>query len=508
MPVKLDYSAPPSVAPAVAAPISGTRLPATLVWPIVLGTLLNALNSSMIAVALVAIEQSFASSANATKAVPVSAHGTELDAMWLVSGLYLATAVGQPTMGRLADRFGARRIFCIGLAIVLAASVLAPFAPSLGWLIASRIVLGLGTSAAYPAGMTMIRTWSRRHANGATPTGGLGAISVAAQVAVAFGPPLGGALVELAGWRAIFWVNVPIVLASFITARLWLPKDERITPTTARGTWRQAFIELDVPGIVLFVLALASLLLFLQSIARLHGAGAQPQWLLLAAGVLIGTLLILFERRTLTPFIDVRMLVGNRPLMGTYVRCVATYAVFYAIFYALPIWLQEVRHLSAASAGLLMLPIAGIGTVATVIATRVADRSGARRVLIYGSSLLCVGGIVMSLITHTLPVWSIALLSVVFGIPNGFNNLGNQATLYRSAPHDKMGAASGLYRTAQYVGGSLSFALVGLALGRPASDSGLHGLAIVLAATSFALLMNAVTSKHIEAGSPILSQSK
>ncbi|MBN3821571.1 MFS transporter, partial [Paraburkholderia sp. Se-20369] len=115
---------------AQAARPAGPRLPGKLVGPIVLGTLLNALNSSMIAVALVSIQQAFAPSGGAH---------VRIDTMWLVSGLYLATAVGQPTMGRLADRFGAKRIFCIGLAIVLAASALAPFAPTLGWLIASRV---------------------------------------------------------------------------------------------------------------------------------------------------------------------------------------------------------------------------------------------------------------------------------------------------------------------------------------------------------------------------------
>ncbi|KVM83063.1 MFS transporter [Burkholderia stagnalis] len=476
------------------APSAGPRLPARLVGPIVLGTLLNALNSSMIAVALVSIQQAFA---------PAGAAHARTDTMWLVSGLYLATAVGQPTMGRLADRFGAKRIFCIGLAIVLAASALAPFAPTLGWLIASRVALGLGTSAAYPAGMAMIRAWSQQHANGATPTGGLGAISVAAQVAVAFGPPLGGALVQFAGWRAIFWINVPIVLAAFLLAWLWIPADPAWRGASAHRTLRATLRELDLPGVALFVLTLASLLLFLQSVSR------EPDWPLLAATLVLCPLLIHRERQAATPLIDIRMLADNRALLGTYLRCIGTYAVFYAIFYALPMWLQEAKRLSAADAGLVMLPIAGIGTVATMLATRIAHRRGSRPVLIIGSAMLCVGSVVMSLMTSSLPVWSIVLLSIVFGVPNGFNNLGNQATLYQSAPHDRIGTASGLYRTAQYVGGSLSFALVGLALGHPASDRGLRELAIVLAVISVLLLLNAASSRHLDgAASSSVPQQK
>ncbi|EKS9794718.1 MULTISPECIES: MFS transporter [Burkholderia] len=468
---------------------AGLRLPAKLVGPIVLGTLLNALNSSMIAVALVSIQQAFA---------PHGAAQERIDTLWLVSGLYLATAAGQPTMGRLADRFGAKRIFCIGLAIVLVASSLAPFAPTLGWLIASRVALGIGTSAAYPAGMAMIRAWSQRHANGATPTGGLGAISIAAQVAVAFGPPLGGALVQFAGWRAIFWINVPIVLAAFLFAWLWIPADPVRRGARARDTLK----ELDLPGVVLFVLTLASLLLFLQSVTR------EPDWRLLAATLVLVPLLIHRERQAAAPLIDIRMLADNRPLLGTYLRCVGTYAVFYAIFYALPMWLQEARGLSAADAGLVMLPVAGIGTVTTLLATRIVHRHGPRPVLVIGSAMLCIGSVVMSLMTSSLPIAAIVLLSIMFGIPNGFNNLGNQATLYQSTPHDRIGTASGLYRTAQYVGGSLSFALVGLALGHPASDHGLRELAVVLAVISVLLLLNAVSSRHLDAAVSSVPQQK
>ncbi|WP_227739556.1 hypothetical protein [Burkholderia thailandensis] len=107
-----------------------------------------------------------------------------------------------------------------------------------------------------------------------------------------------------------------------------------------------------------------------------------------------------------------------------------------------------------------------------------------------------------------MPVWAIVPLSIVFGIPNGFNNLGNQATLYRSAPGERIGAAAGLYRTAQYVGGGLSFALVGIAFGHAASDRGLHALAIALLAVSALLLFNAASSPHVDAAPQPIPQQK
>ena len=111
----------------------------------------------MIAVALVAIGNDFHA-------------GTETQ--WLVSGLYLATAISAPTAGRLADLLGARRVFLTGLALVAVVSALAPLAPSLGWLIAARVLLGIGTGAQFPSGVAMIRRIADRRK--ASAVGALG----------------------------------------------------------------------------------------------------------------------------------------------------------------------------------------------------------------------------------------------------------------------------------------------------------------------------------------------
>src|SRR5947209_197468 len=121
------------------------RIPPRLVTAIGLGTLLNPLNSSMIAVALLPLHSDFGVSIATVT--------------WLVSGFYLAAAVGQPLMGRLADLFGPRRIFCFGLLLVCVTSALAPWVPAFGWLVALRVLQAFGTSAAYPSGLAIMRTF-------------------------------------------------------------------------------------------------------------------------------------------------------------------------------------------------------------------------------------------------------------------------------------------------------------------------------------------------------------
>ena len=192
--------------------------------------------------------------------------------------------------------------------------------------------------------------------------------------------------------------------------------------------------------------------------------------------------------RVSRPFIDVRMLRANRPLSRTYARVAVTYAVFYTIFYGVPQWLEQGRLLSSAGAGLVVLPIAGMGIVATVIATRRPRLP----LLVIGSAGLLVGSLALLLVGAATPVLLLVIVSAVLGIPNGFNSLGNQTAMYAAAPDGQVGTASGLYRTSQYIGANLAAALVGLGLGDHATDTGLHLLAVVISSVSLLLLAAAV----------------
>jgi MFS family permease len=404
------------------------------------------------------------------------------EVVWLVSGLYLATAVGQPMMGRLADQFGPRRVFCAGLVVVMVAASLAPFAPTLDWLVAARVLLGIGTSAAYPAGVALIRRWAERVGD-TTPTGGLGAISVAGQSAVAFGPPLGGVLVLLLGWRSIFWVNLPFAIASLVLVLLWVEPDGPI----ARATPRERVRGLDIPGSLLFVATSAALLLFLLSLAT------TPDWWLLAGTVAGSAVLIAWERRASTPFLDVRMLAANRALSLTYVRQAATYIVFYSVFFGLPNWLERGRGLTSAQSGLVVLPVAGVGVLTTMVAARLIRTIGVRPVLAIGSAALVTGSAALLLVHSHTTLVVLIVIAAVLGIPNGFNSLGNQSAMYDSAPTESIGVASGLLRTSQYVGANIASALLGVTIGAHADDSGLHELAFTMGAVSLALLAFATT---------------
>ncbi len=450
-------------------------LPWRLVGAVVAGTLLNPLNSSMIAVAVLSLSAAFRV-------------GT-VTATWLISGFYLAGAIGMPLMGRLADLFGPRRIFSLGLLLVGLTSVLAPLAPAFGWLLAIRIVQAVGTAAAYPAGLAIIRAHARR---GRVPAAALGAVSVASSVSAALGPVLGGGLVALAGWPAIFLVNVPVIVVGLVLARRWLPADPapRAAARDVARPWWAAVGTLDLPGVALFSALLVGALGFLLSLS------ARPLWPLLPLAALAALLLLRRERRVNSPFLDVGLLAANRALVGVYAQFAAVNLVFYAVFFGLPLWLEQARRFAPGTAGLLLLPVAGVGVLATPLAARLIDHAGPQLSLIVGAVLLLAGSLLLLLFDAATPVWALLAVGAVLGVPNGFNNLGLQAALYEAAPAAQMGAAGGLFQTFRYTGAILSTALIGLVLGPRATSGSLHTLAIVSAAVSALLVVTSILPRR------------
>lgn len=459
------------------------RVPTRISAAVGTGSLLQPLNSSMIAVALVTI-------------------GVELHIdsgiSWLISALYLATAVSAPTAGRLADLFGPRRVFFVGLGLVAVGGALGPLVPSLGGLIAARVILGIGTATQYPSAMAIIRARARRRHEDAS--GAMAVLGVCAQVSVAFGPTLGGVLVSSFGWQAIFLINLPLTVISAVwVSRVTTPGDRPpVRPdlvadddhdrTRPSGRLR----GLDVLGLILFAGTLTTLMLFLLSLA----GGAQFGWLI--AVLPLAAALVLAERRAQQPFLDFSLLSAHPRLGVIFLRQLLVSTAFYSIFYSVPQWLEGVKRFGPDEAGLLIIPIAAVGVVCTLLATRLIRRTGFTPTLMIGNLGLVVGGglIAVALNVDT-PIWLFVIIAALLGIPNGFNNMANQNELYASTPAADIGAASGLLRTTQYVGANLSAALLEIALAGPVSDPGLHRVGWAVAVISVLLTILTLVDRGV-----------
>nr|WP_306323228.1 MULTISPECIES: MFS transporter [unclassified Streptomyces] len=419
-----------------------------------LGSVLNPLNTTMISTALVAIGHDFGIGA--------------ADTAWLISVLYLASAVAQPVLGKLADTLGPRRVFLVGLVVVCASGIVGAVAPAFGWLIVSRLLLGIGTSAAYPAAMAVLRDEGRRVGR-RPPRTVMGRLSFAALGSAAVGPTLGGVLVMLVGWRGIFAVNVPVAAIAFALAVLWIPRD----PPRVQDGEPAPRAALDPLGIGLFTTALTVLVFFLLDLS-------DPMWWLLAPFVVLTGALVWWQLRARAPFIDVRMLAGNGPLARTYLRHGLSYLLIYCVMYGFTQWLEEGRGYSSGYTGLLMLPMSLAAMVCSLLGART---KGIRAPLVVAGVLLTSGAGLLAFLDGDTPLVLLLVAGACFGIPQGFVGTCNQAAVQEYAPAAEIGSAAGLQRTAQYIGAITASSLIALAYGQRASDGGLHlmaGVSVVL----------------------------
>lgn len=426
-------------------------VPRRLYAPLIVGTILNPINSSIVAVALVPIAAAFG--------VPAS------QAAWLVTGLYLATSVGQPLAGRLVDALGAKPVFLVGAALTVAAGLLGALAPAFGWLVAARVVLGLGTCAAYPAAMTIVRS-STADPTARAARSLLTILAVATQTVAVIGPTLGGLLIGGAGWPAVFAINVPLGLASLVLGAFFLPGGRVAASGSSAGPRR---VRLDLAGIALFALALVPLLVVIME------PGAGLTWMLVIA-VVAGVGFTLRELRTHEPFIDLRMLGGNRALLSTYVRATLMALVSYTFLYGYTQWLEHARGLSPATAGLVLLPTFAVAIVVSALTGRLPRL---RPKLAVAAVAQLVTSVVLLVVGEATPLWMLIAAAVVMGVSQGLGNVTNQQALIAVAPAEQMGSAAGLMRTFFYLGAILSGAATALLFGAAADTAGLHRVAVV-----------------------------
>lgn len=383
----------------------------------------------------------------------------------LVSVLYLCSAVMQPTMGKLSTLFGARRIFLIGVAILLLGGAIGAMAPSFGVLLLSRALIGVATSAAYPTAMALVRRRADERGIG-VPSRVLGNFSIASQITTVFGLPIGGVLAGAFGWRALFLVNLPLAIITF--AFFGVAKD----PKSSVGDRGGILAAIDLPGIALFAAGIVTLLTFLSELTA-------PVWLLLAVSLALIAALVLWERRTAQPMIDVRMLARNAPLQRTYLRPTLIGLGIYTALYGSSQWMEQSAGLSPLAVGLILLPLSG----ASIVLARINSNKGwVRWPLIGGAAALILTGVVILFITHSSSILVVSLIgmSVLFGVTNGFSGFANQAALYMQAPAAEIAVAAGPYRTFSYIGAIFSSSLIGIVFGAQVTDDGFHRLGWVL----------------------------
>ena len=456
---------------ASAAPVTHKRaFSPRFMTPLLMGAALNPINSSLIATALLPI----------AGAMHVPVGHTAI----LISSLYLTSAIAQPTLGRLSEEFGPRRVFLAGIAIVMVGGVVGGLARNLTTMVVARVLIGLGTSAGYPSAMLVIRRRATAVGLQSPPGSVLGGLAVTSAVTLAIGPAIGGLVVGWFSWRSVFLVNVPVALIAFGSALRWIAKDRDHVRVRSVN---EVAKRIDLGGVLAFAAGVTALLIFLMGLPTVR-------WVALVVFVAAATLLVQLELRAGNPFIDVRLMVSNGPLTRTYVRYAMTLLGIYVMLYGFPQWAEGSHGLSPYLAGLVLIPM---GVLSAVTARIVSSLPRLRPSLIASSIFLIVGAFAQLFLTRGSPVIAMIGVTALFGFVAGFGNVTNQTVLYKEAPPENLGTAAGLLRTFGYVGSIAAATITGFVFRHRVDDHGLHVVSIVLVVIGVIVLIMTVADRQL-----------
>ncbi|MDB5367018.1 MAG: transporter [Rhodospirillales bacterium] len=450
-----------------------SRATATLAATI-LGSSLAFIDGSVVNVALPTIQSSFGASAAATSWM-INAYALPLGALVLLGG-----AAG--------DRYGKRRLFVWGTILFTLASMLCALAPTLALLLAGRTLQGIGAAMLMPNSLALLGTVFDGEARGRA----IGTWSAVGAIAAAIGPVLGGWLVDVVGWRAIFFINLPIALgAIFLGVRF---VEESRSHDAARLDW---------PGASLATAGLASLTWGL-TIASSAKAGSWT-FAAIALGIVLLLMFVLVEaRRGKRAMMPVKLF-GTPTFVGVTVLTFFLYAALGGLFVLLPYLLIRVGGYEATQAGASLLPLPLILGLASRSTGRLAERIGPRPLLTAGPFIAAIGFALFARVSSAnVDYWTVifpALLVLACGMALSVAPL--TTTVMSSVDADHTGAASGINNAVARVAGLLAVAALGFVLADGAAErfagnfrmAALVGAGLAALASLSALMLISTTQK-------------
>ena len=364
---------------------------------------------------------------------------------WVVDAYTLVLASLLMLGGATGDRFGRRRTFQAGLVLFGAGSLACSLAPTTGWLIAFRAVQAVGGSMLNPVAMSIITTVFTDRAERARAIGVWGSVI---GLSMALGPLLGGALVEAVGWRSVFWMNVPVVLAVVVLTARYVPESR--APRARR---------FDPAGQVLMVLLLAATTFgIIEGPGLGWGSPVIVGSFAVAAAALAGLLVV--ETRRPEPLLDPRFF-ASVPFSAASLIAVAAFAALGGFLFLNALYLQDVRGFSPLHAGLLTLPMAAMTAVLPPVSGRIVATRGPRLPLTVGGAGIAASGALLLFLDADTPVLLVLVAYVLFGIGFGMVNAPITNTAVSGMPVAQAGVAAGVASTSRQVGSALGVAVLG-----------------------------------------------
>ncbi|OLT36992.1 MFS transporter [Actinomadura sp. CNU-125] len=367
---------------------------------------------------------------------------------WTIDAYLIVLASLLILSGATADRLGRRRTFQTGLAVFGIGSVLCSLAPSLGWLVAARVVQAVGGSMLNPVAMSIITNVFTEPRERARAIGVWGAV---VGLGMGLGPLVGGLLVDSVGWRAIFWLNVPIALAALVLTALFVPESRAERPRRP-----------DPVGQSMMIVLLAG-----TTFAIIEGPGlgwTHPAVLgCVAVSAAALCAFVVSARRVREPLIDLRFF-RSVPFSGATLVAITGCAGFAGFLFINTIYLQNVRGMSALQAGLCLLPMAATMAVCAALSGRIVAARGPRLPLQTSGAAMLASGLLFTLADAQAHDAALFGAYVLFGVGFGMLNSPITNTAVSGMPRAQAGVAAAVTSTSRQIGQALGVAVIGAVL--------------------------------------------
>lgn len=363
---------------------------------------------------------------------------------WIMVGYTLAATAMLPVLGKLGDVVGPRRVFLVSLVTFLAASLVCGFAPDLGWLIAARVLQGLGSAGLQLMSQTIIaRVTSPRQ----RPRY-MAIIGAAFPVAIVVGPVVGGLITDFWGWSWVFWINLPVGVVALALAMVAVPR----LPGGAHPRF-------DVPGAIVFT---ATLLALVLAVTWAGDDALRPAAIVCAVAVVVGIpVLVVIERGAAEPILPPRIL-RHRTILVCLGLSLVVGAGLFAIVAYVPTYIQMAYRATATVSGL--VPIATVlgMLVSSLLTGWLVSRSGRYRAYpVIGTALGAAGLAAMAVLPVGAPLWVAMIVMALVGIGTGsFTNL-IFAVVQSAAARSDLGAVTATTNLVRQVGSTVGTAVVG-----------------------------------------------
>ncbi|TDV15001.1 MFS transporter [Paraburkholderia caballeronis] len=405
---------------------------------------------------------------------------------WIVDAYTLAFAVLMLSGGVLGDRYGARRMYAAGLVVFAFASLVCGLATSPAALIAARALQGLGAAAMLPNSLALLNDACGH--DRALRARAVGLWTAAGAISIAAGPVAGGLLIEAAGWRSIFLVNLPLCAAGFVATLVWVPRKRAAPAPLARRS-------LDVYGQLLAIVALTAV------------TGAVIEWRSLGFShpfvgggfVLAGVAACAFvalEARIAEPMLPLALL-RNPTFSAAVLFGVCVNLTYYGTVFVLALYLQHARGQSPLEAGLAFAPLTGGFLLSNVASGWVVARYGTRRPMIGGALLAACGYALLIAVDADTPLAAVLLPFLLIPSGMGLAVPAMTTAVLASVEPGRAGTASAVLNTARQAGGAIGVAAFGALAGGGFAAQVVAGLHVEAAISTALLLIAAWLARRV-----------